>query len=119
MKNASCKQRYIIFFKYSDKMVFALPVHAVFMHLSLKPQGTLQCVFYTTVCLDETRGRATSDELVARKKAAHTQPPEANALNSQIYFFFFFLVQNRTVLSSFLWNASLLCSSLNSVSVRI
>lgn len=53
------------------------------------------------------------------KGCPHKQPPQANALNSQIHRLYFSLLQSLTPLSSFPWNAGLLCSSLNSVSVGI
>lgn len=79
----------------TQKKAFALLLHTV----SLKPEAALVCVWMRL----EGGGFLTSPW--RERGCPHKQPPQANALNSQIHRLYFSLLQSLTPLSSFPWNA--------------
>lgn len=78
---------------------FAQLLHTVSLRPSLTPRAALVCVWM------RLEGGWFLTSPWREKGCPHKQPPQANALNSQIHRLYFSLLQSLTLLTSFPWNA--------------
>lgn len=76
-----------------------LCIASAYCTASLKPEAALVCVWM------RLEGGWFLTSPWREKGCPHKQPPQANALNSQIHRLYFSLLQSLTPLSSFPWNA--------------